>query len=191
MLPIATGLVVAAVAAGTVSLTLAGHDSADAQPQTKAAAASGAERQADEQRASRGKPRSTAGAGQAGSTDAKGSDAKGSDAKDGETKGDDGSTGPVTTGNSGTCKAGYVATGTKTASGDAFDPKALTAANPTLPFDTRVRITNPENGKSVEVRINDRGPYFAGGCFDLTSAAYSQIASLSDSTLTVEYQVIS
>lgn len=172
----------AAVAAGTVSLTLAGHDSADAQPDTKAAAASGADRQADEQRASRGKPRSTAG------TDEQPS--KTNATKD-DQSGDDDSTEPVNTGDNGSCKAGYVATGTKTASGDAFDAKALTAANPTLPFDTKVRITNPDNGKSVEVRINDRGPYFAGGCFDLTSAAYSRIASLSDSTVTVQYQVIS
>ncbi|GAA4210957.1 septal ring lytic transglycosylase RlpA family protein [Actinocatenispora rupis] len=185
MLPIAAGLVVAAVAAGTVSLTLAGHDAEAQSPNTKSAAATSAERQAAEQRASRGKPRSAAGGSAAGGS-AAGSDAAGK----ADSSSDEGGQAP-TTGNSGSCQVGYVATGTKTASGESFDATAMTGANLTLPFGSKVLITNPDNGKSVEIRINDRGPYSGSRCFDLTSSAYGKIASLSDSSVKVEYQVIS
>jgi peptidoglycan lytic transglycosylase len=49
--------------------------------------------------------------------------------------------------------------GQKTASGERFNPHALTAAHRSLPFGTRVHVTNPSNGRSVTVRINDRGPF--------------------------------
>ena len=52
---------------------------------------------------------------------------------------------------------------------------ALTAAHKTLPFGTRVRVTNARNGDSVEVRINDRGPFIAGRVIDLSRAAAGQI----------------
>jgi rare lipoprotein A len=57
------------------------------------------------------------------------------------------------------------------ASGGRFDPNALTAAHKTLPFGTRVRVTHLGNGRSVEVKINDRGPYVAGRIIDLSKAA--------------------
>jgi rare lipoprotein A len=59
----------------------------------------------------------------------------------------------------------------KTASGEPAAPAGLTAAHRTLPFGTRVRVTNTRNGRSVVVRINDRGPYAGGRIIDLTPAA--------------------
>ena len=57
------------------------------------------------------------------------------------------------------------------ASGGRFNPNAFTAAHKTLPFGTRVRVTNQHNGESVEVVINDRGPYVGGRVIDLSKAA--------------------
>lgn len=59
----------------------------------------------------------------------------------------------------------------RVASGGWFNPNALTAAHKTLPFGTRVRVTNKRNGKSVVVRINDRGPYIKGRIIDLSKRA--------------------
>ena len=59
----------------------------------------------------------------------------------------------------------------RVASGGWFNPNALTAAHKTLPFGTRVRVTHMGNGRSVEVKINDRGPYVAGRIIDLSKAA--------------------
>ncbi|WP_413044049.1 septal ring lytic transglycosylase RlpA family protein [Pseudomonas sp. YJ42] len=64
-----------------------------------------------------------------------------------------------------------------TASGERFDQGALTAAHRTLPFGTKVRVVNARNGKSVVVRINDRGPYVRGRVIDLSKAAFQRIAS--------------
>jgi rare lipoprotein A len=61
--------------------------------------------------------------------------------------------------------------GRRTANGERFDPGALTAAHRTLPFGSRVRVTNLENGRSVVVRINDRGPFAEGRVVDLSEAA--------------------
>jgi len=61
--------------------------------------------------------------------------------------------------------------GTETASGEPFNPDGLTAAHRTLPFGSRVTITNPRNGKSVTVRINDRGPFTPGITIDLARGA--------------------
>lgn len=59
----------------------------------------------------------------------------------------------------------------KTSTGEMFDKMAMTAAHKTLPFGTRVRVTNLDNGRSVVVRINDRGPFKAGRVIDLSYAA--------------------
>lgn len=64
-----------------------------------------------------------------------------------------------------------------TASGERFDQNALTAAHRTLPFGTQVRVINTRNGKSVVVRINDRGPFVRGRVIDLSKAAFERIAS--------------
>jgi rare lipoprotein A len=61
--------------------------------------------------------------------------------------------------------------GSRTASGERASPGALTAAHRTLPFGARVRVTNRRNGKSVVVRINDRGPFIKGRIIDITPAA--------------------
>jgi len=91
---------------------------------------------------------------------------------------------------SGTCGASYYTGGT-TANGEKLDPNAFTAAHKTLPFNTRVRVTNTANGKSTVVRINDRGPFVSGRCLDLTPAAFGAIASLSAGVITVKYEVLS
>ena len=61
--------------------------------------------------------------------------------------------------------------GSHTATGARLDPGGMTAAHRTLPFGSRVRVTNPRNGKSVVVTINDRGPFVRGRIIDLTPAA--------------------
>lgn len=66
---------------------------------------------------------------------------------------------------------GYDGSGNKTASGERFNPESMTAAHRSLPFGTRVRVTNPRNGRSVVVRINDRGPFIRGRVIDLSYGA--------------------
>ena len=73
--------------------------------------------------------------------------------------------------------------GHNTAFGEKFDPNALTAAHLRFPHNTRVRVTNQDNGKSVTVRINDRGPYIAGRDMDLSRAAFGRIAPLSNGVI--------
>ena len=65
-------------------------------------------------------------------------------------------------------RASWYKHGSITANGERFNQNAFTAAHKTLPFNTLVRLTNPENGKSVVVRINDRGPFVRGREFDVT-----------------------
>lgn len=65
----------------------------------------------------------------------------------------------------------YAYAGGRTASGERVSPGALTAAHRTLPFGTMVRVTNERNGRSVVVRINDRGPFVRGRVIDVTPAA--------------------
>lgn len=86
---------------------------------------------------------------------------------------------PVTSGS--TCVAstygeGDGTAGGPTASGETFDPSALTAASRTLPLGSTIRVTNVNNGRTVTVRINDRGPYVGGRCLDLSTAAMNAIA---------------
>jgi rare lipoprotein A len=69
----------------------------------------------------------------------------------------------------------YAYSGSKTASGQRANPSGLTAAHRTLPFGTLVRVTNKRNGKSVTVRINDRGPFIRGRVIDLTPAGARQL----------------
>jgi rare lipoprotein A len=76
-------------------------------------------------------------------------------------------------------KAGLASTysekGGRTASGERFSPRKLTAAHRTLPFGTFVRVTNLNNGRKVVVRINDRGPFVKGRVIDLSQAAAQQL----------------
>jgi len=72
-------------------------------------------------------------------------------------------------------KASWYKLGGTTASGEKADPKGLTAAHRTLPFGTLVNVTNLANGKSVTVRINDRGPFAKGRVIDVTWAAAKKL----------------
>jgi rare lipoprotein A len=90
----------------------------------------------------------------------------------------------------GSCGASFYDEPQGTANGETFDPEALTAAHKTWAFDTRVRVTNPDNGKSVIVRINDRGPYIDGRCIDLSRAAFRAIASLDAGHIDVRYEIL-
>ena len=65
--------------------------------------------------------------------------------------------------------------GRRTASGERFDPRGMTAAHRTLPFGSKVRVTNSANGRSVVVRINDRGPFTRGRLIDLSRSAAERI----------------
>lgn len=75
-----------------------------------------------------------------------------------------------------------------TASGEVFDMNELTAAHPELPFGTRLQITCPENGRSVLVRINDRGPFIAGRDLDLSLAAARSLGIERQGLARVEYE---
>ncbi|MEV4356264.1 septal ring lytic transglycosylase RlpA family protein [Nonomuraea sp. NPDC004186] len=92
---------------------------------------------------------------------------------------------------SGTCGASYYGDPQMTASGERFDPSAMTAAHKTLPLGSKVRVTNPSTGESVTVRINDRGPYVGGRCLDLSEAAFSAIGNTSAGVMRVKYEVLS
>jgi rare lipoprotein A len=92
---------------------------------------------------------------------------------------------------SGSCEASfYTDEGSRTANGETFHTADFTAAHKTLKFNTKVRVTNVKNGKSVVVRINDRGPFIAGRCIDLTPAAFNTISSTSAGVATVKYEVL-
>jgi rare lipoprotein A len=76
------------------------------------------------------------------------------------------------------------------ATGGWFNPNALTAAHRSLPFGTRVRVTNKGSGQSVDVTINDRGPYVAGRIIDLSRAAAGAIGMTAQGVARVSVQVL-
>ena len=78
----------------------------------------------------------------------------------------------------------------KTASGERLDQYSLTAAHRTLSFGTRVKVTNLKNGKSVTVKINDRGPFVKGRVIDLTQAAFKKIGNIQSGIINVNIKVI-
>ncbi|APE32000.1 hypothetical protein BOX17_14195 [Halomonas aestuarii] len=80
--------------------------------------------------------------------------------------------------------------GRTTASGEPFDQQALTAAHPTLPFGTRVVVTREDNGREVEVLINDRGPYAKGRIIDLSKRAAKELGMLKRGTVPVEISYV-
>jgi rare lipoprotein A (peptidoglycan hydrolase) len=80
--------------------------------------------------------------------------------------------------------------GRRTASGEVFDPSDLTAAHRTLPFGTRVRVTDLETGGTVEVRINDRGPFSPGRVIDLSRAAASALDAVGRGVIDVRVDVL-
>jgi rare lipoprotein A len=74
--------------------------------------------------------------------------------------------------------ASWYALTSKTASGERMNPSLMTAAHRTLPFGTKVKVTNQTNGRAVVVRINDRGPFIKGRVIDLSKAAAQEIGML-------------
>lgn len=87
-------------------------------------------------------------------------------------------------------KASYYWQPQRVASGGWFNPNAMTAAHKTLPFGTKVRVTNKNNGKSVVVTINDRGPYVAGRVIDLSKAAAHAISMQGSGVVPVSVAVL-
>jgi len=79
---------------------------------------------------------------------------------------------------------------TQTASGEKFDPGELTAAHRTLPFGTRVRVTNLANGRSVTVRVNDRGPYVRGRSLDVSASAAKALHMTDRGVVDVKLDVV-
>jgi rare lipoprotein A len=80
--------------------------------------------------------------------------------------------------------------GHKTASGERFDPGKLTAAHRTLPFGTQVRVTRVKTGRSVVVRINDRGPFSKKRIIDLSEAAARAIGMIEAGVTKVQLEVV-
>ncbi len=80
--------------------------------------------------------------------------------------------------------------GRRTASGEIFDTKLMTAAHKTLPFGTLVRVRNLDNGREVVVRINDRGPFVDGRVIDLSRAAAEAIGLIGPGTGQVRLEVV-
>jgi len=78
--------------------------------------------------------------------------------------------------------------GQETANGETFDQKEMTAAHPTLPMGTKAKVTNLENGKQVNVRINDRGPYAEERVIDLSRAAAKKLDMEADGTTQVKIE---
>ena len=80
--------------------------------------------------------------------------------------------------------------GRPTASGERFDMTKLTAAHRSFPFGTRMRVTNMRNGKSVQVRINDRGPFVGKRVLDLSHGAAKAIGMVDDGVAPVRIEVL-
>jgi len=81
--------------------------------------------------------------------------------------------------------ASFYSEDSETASGERFDKHKLHAAHPTLPFGTRLRVTNVRNGRSVTVRVNDRGPFVRGRIVDVTSAAAEALGMVKEGVVKV------
>jgi rare lipoprotein A len=80
--------------------------------------------------------------------------------------------------------------GKKTANGEVYDMNGLTAAHPSFPYNTVVKVTNLDNGKSIEVRINDRMPDFKGRIIDLSFAAARKIEMINAGVQKVKLEVL-
>jgi rare lipoprotein A len=89
-----------------------------------------------------------------------------------------------------TGRASWYALTSRTANGERCNPNALTAAHPSLPFGTKVKVKNLRNGKSVVVRINDRGPFVGGRIIDVTKAAAAKLGFLKAGTAKVQLTVL-
>ncbi|MDZ8225971.1 MULTISPECIES: septal ring lytic transglycosylase RlpA family protein [unclassified Nostoc] len=85
---------------------------------------------------------------------------------------------------------GYDGSGNRTASGQRFNPEGMTAAHRSLPFGTKVRVTNTRNGRSVVVRINDRGPFIRGRVIDLSAGAARVLGMMGSGVAPVHIEVL-
>lgn len=92
--------------------------------------------------------------------------------------------------NSNCGKASWYALHSKTASGERMKPALLTAAHRKLRFGTRVKVTNQRNGKSVVVRINDRGPFIRGRVLDLSKGAAREVGMLNAGVTKICYEIV-
>ena len=86
--------------------------------------------------------------------------------------------------------ASFYTEGTKTASGEKFDTMEMTAAHPTLPFGTKLRVTNVASGRSVTVRVNDRGPYVQGRVVDVSYSAADALGMVGKGVAKVKLDVV-
>ncbi|MGA2057835.1 MAG: septal ring lytic transglycosylase RlpA family protein [Bradyrhizobium sp.] len=86
--------------------------------------------------------------------------------------------------------ASFYTEGQQTASGEKFDTNDLTAAHPTLPFGTRLRVTNVATGRSVTVRVNDRGPYIPGRIVDVSHSAANALGMVESGVAKVKLDVV-
>lgn len=86
--------------------------------------------------------------------------------------------------------ASWYALGSKTASGERMNASKLTAAHRSLRFGTKVKVTNRRNGRSVVVRINDRGPFIRGRVLDVSRAAARHLGMISTGTAKVCYEIV-
>jgi len=86
--------------------------------------------------------------------------------------------------------ASYYTEGTKTASGERFNTLEMTAAHPTLPFGTKLRVTNVDSGRSVMVRVNDRGPYVQGRVVDVSYSAADALGMVGKGVAKVKLDVV-
>lgn len=86
--------------------------------------------------------------------------------------------------------ASFYSEGTQTASGEKFDARQLTAAHPTLPFGTRLRVTDVNTGRSVTVRVNDRGPYVPGRIVDVSHSAAAELGMIGKGVANVRLDVV-
>ncbi len=102
---------------------------------------------------------------------------------------------PLTSGRTMTLRTSFYGTkdgfaGRKTASGELFDPNALACAHRSLPFGTLLRVSNPGNGRSVTVRVNDRGPFVKGRELDLSVAAAREVGMRNDGVQTLVVEIL-
>ena len=86
--------------------------------------------------------------------------------------------------------ASFYSEGTKTASGEKFDARELTAAHPSLPFGTKLRVTDVKTARSVTVRVNDRGPYVSGRIVDVSHSAAAKLGMIGKGLANVRLDVV-
>jgi rare lipoprotein A len=86
--------------------------------------------------------------------------------------------------------ASYYSSGARTANGEQFNPNEFTAAHRTLPFGTKLRVTNVSTGQSVTVRVNDRGPFVPGRVVDVSSSAAESLGMTGKGVAKVKLDVV-